>query len=180
VEFPLWITFVRPKTTKLVSYYWGGQSHCTHPYTALRAHSHRQHSPTRATTQEFLVFIRHPEPQLKGYVPSHIKVSTNHIYCSNIAWHHSRGAWRCQLPDRLAGDAYRQAPCASETQTLQISPGKTTFTARRTHSKGPLFWQLSLGGSSPTAKRCTSTLLSVGFFCISFPYSPQLCNCPSP
>jgi len=30
------------------------------------AHSHRQHSPTRATTQEFLVFIYHPEPQLKG------------------------------------------------------------------------------------------------------------------
>jgi len=30
-----------------------------------RAHSHRQHSPTRATTQEFLMFIRHPEPQLK-------------------------------------------------------------------------------------------------------------------
>ncbi|QCD89343.1 hypothetical protein DEO72_LG4g287 [Vigna unguiculata] len=28
------------------------------------AHSHRQHSTTRATTQEFLVFIHHPEPQL--------------------------------------------------------------------------------------------------------------------
>jgi len=35
------------------------------PYTLQHAHSHRQHSPTRATTQEFLVFIRHPEPQLK-------------------------------------------------------------------------------------------------------------------
>jgi len=31
-----------------------------------RAHSHQQHSPTRGITQEFLVFIRHPEPQLKG------------------------------------------------------------------------------------------------------------------
>jgi len=30
------------------------------------AHSHRQHSPTRATNQKFLVFIRHPELQLKG------------------------------------------------------------------------------------------------------------------
>jgi len=74
--------------------YWGEQSNWTHSYTPLRAHSHRQHSPTWATTQEFLVFIRHPEPklkrcysepqlkeyhvlnpylepQLKGYVPSH-------------------------------------------------------------------------------------------------------------
>jgi len=30
------------------------------------AHSHQQHSPTRATTQRFLVFIRYAEPQLKG------------------------------------------------------------------------------------------------------------------
>ncbi|QCD96460.1 hypothetical protein DEO72_LG6g1163 [Vigna unguiculata] len=29
-------------------------------------HSHQQHSPTRATTQQFLVFIRHSEPQLEG------------------------------------------------------------------------------------------------------------------
>jgi len=27
--------------------------------------SHWQHSPTRATTQEFFMFVRHPEPQLK-------------------------------------------------------------------------------------------------------------------
>ena len=35
------------------------------PYAPQHAHSHWQHSPTRATTQEFLMFIRHPEPQLK-------------------------------------------------------------------------------------------------------------------
>jgi len=35
------------------------------PYMPQRAHSHRQYSPTWATTQEFLVFIHHPEPQLK-------------------------------------------------------------------------------------------------------------------
>ena len=35
------------------------------PYAPQHAYSHRQHSPTRATTQEFLVFIRHPKPQLK-------------------------------------------------------------------------------------------------------------------
>ena len=71
------------------------------PYTPQRALSHRQHSPTRATTQEFFVFIRHPEPQLKichfesqlkechvlnpypepqlkGYVPSHNSRNTTH------------------------------------------------------------------------------------------------------
>jgi len=46
--------------------HWGGQSIWTHPYWPQPAHSHRQHSPTRATTQRFLVFIRYPEPQLKG------------------------------------------------------------------------------------------------------------------
>ncbi|QCD89853.1 hypothetical protein DEO72_LG4g803 [Vigna unguiculata] len=35
------------------------------PYEPQLAHSHWKHSPTRATTQKFLVFIRHPEPQLK-------------------------------------------------------------------------------------------------------------------
>jgi len=82
------------------TYYWGGQPKWTHPYTPQRAHSHWQHLPTRATTQEFLVFIRHPEPQLKrchsepqlkechvlnpypeqqikGYVPSHNSRNTN-------------------------------------------------------------------------------------------------------
>jgi len=47
--------------------YWGGQSIWIHSYEPQLAHSHRQHSPTRATTQEFLVFICHPEPQLKKY-----------------------------------------------------------------------------------------------------------------
>ena len=68
--------------------------------TSQHAHSHRQHSPTWATTQDFLVFIRHPEPQLKrchsepqlkechmlnpcpepqlkGYVPSHNSRNTS-------------------------------------------------------------------------------------------------------
>jgi len=30
--------------------------------TSHNSYSHRQPSATRATTQEFLVFIRHPEP----------------------------------------------------------------------------------------------------------------------
>jgi len=74
--------------------YWGGESFWTHPYEPQLTHSHRQHSPIRATTQGFLVFIHHvdsqlkryhsdpqlkechvfplyPVPQLKGYVPSH-------------------------------------------------------------------------------------------------------------
>ena len=41
----------------------------THSYTPQRAHSHQQHSPTQATIQEFLVFIRHPEPKLKRCHP---------------------------------------------------------------------------------------------------------------
>ena len=46
---------------------WGGQSIWTHPYWPQQAHSHRQHSQTRATTQEFLVFFCYLEPQLKGH-----------------------------------------------------------------------------------------------------------------
>ena len=46
--------------------HWGGQSIRTHPNWPQPAHSLRQHSPTRAITQRFLVFIRYPEPQLKG------------------------------------------------------------------------------------------------------------------
>jgi len=80
--------------------YWEGQSIWTYPYEPQLAHSHRQHSPTQAITQEFLVFIRHlepqlkrchsepqlkechvlnayPEPQLKGYVPSHNSRNTS-------------------------------------------------------------------------------------------------------
>jgi len=55
-----------PRLPNLSANYWGGQSICTHPCGPQPAHSHRQDLPTRATTQEFLVFIRHPEPQLEG------------------------------------------------------------------------------------------------------------------
>ena len=95
VEFP-YTKKVRivPRLPNSLANNWGGQSIWTHPYWPQPAHSHRQHSPTRATTHGFLVFIRHPEPQLKrcysepqleeyhvlnpypepqlkGYVPSH-------------------------------------------------------------------------------------------------------------
>jgi len=55
-----------PRLPNSSANYWGGQSIWTHPYWPQPTHSHRQHSPTRATIQEFLVFIRYPEPQLKG------------------------------------------------------------------------------------------------------------------
>jgi len=55
-----------PRLTNLSAKYWGGQSIWTHLYWPQPTHSHRQPSPTRATTQEFLVFIRNPESQLKG------------------------------------------------------------------------------------------------------------------
>ena len=54
-----------PRLPNSLAKYWGGQSIWTHPYEPQLAHSHQQHSPTQATTQDFLVFIRHPEPQLK-------------------------------------------------------------------------------------------------------------------
>ena len=54
-----------PRLPNSSANYWGGQSIWTHPYWPQPAHSHRQYSPTRATTQEFLVFLRQPEPQLK-------------------------------------------------------------------------------------------------------------------
>jgi len=54
-----------PRLPKSSAKYWGGQSIWTHPYEPQFAQSHWQHSPTWATTQEFLVFIRHPKPQLK-------------------------------------------------------------------------------------------------------------------
>ena len=142
------------------------------PYTPQCVHSHRQHLPTRATTQEFLLFIHHPEsqlkrchsepqlkechvlnpypePQLKGYVPSHNSKNTskptfeislkpckprtikqaNHFCLTNIAWHYSQVVRRKRLLDRLARDTYRQAPSASEPIVLQTSSGGTTFTA---------------------------------------------------
>jgi len=83
-----------PRLPNSSARYRGGQSIRTHPYKLQLTHSHRQHSPTQATTQGFLLFICHPEPQLKrchfepqrkechvfnpypepqlkGYVPSH-------------------------------------------------------------------------------------------------------------
>jgi len=52
-------------------------------YIYLNAHSHRQHSPTRATIQELSVFIRHPEPLLWPW--------TQDIRCS----HEPTRSWFC-------------------------------------------------------------------------------------
>ncbi|QCD90179.1 hypothetical protein DEO72_LG4g1134 [Vigna unguiculata] len=54
-----------PRLPNSSTKYQGGESFWTHLYETQLAHSHRQHSPIRATTQGFLVFIRHPKPQLK-------------------------------------------------------------------------------------------------------------------
>jgi len=40
-----------------------------------------------------------------------------------IAWRGTRAARRCQLPYRLAGVAYHQAPNALYSTSLQVSPG---------------------------------------------------------
>ena len=66
VEFPIW-SIVRnvPRLPNLSTRYRGAQSFWTHPYEPQQAHLHRQHSPIQDTTQGFLIFIHHPEPQVK-------------------------------------------------------------------------------------------------------------------
>jgi len=128
VEFPIRRTFITSQDYQ-TRYLNTEEGNLTRPIrTRQHAHSHRQHLSTRAATQEFLVFIRHPEPQLKrchfepqlkkchvlnpypepqlkGYVPSHnsrntskptfeisskpcrphtSKASKLHLCCSNI------------------------------------------------------------------------------------------------
>jgi len=50
-----------------------------------------------------------------------------------------------------------QLKSSSNTLMMQTSPGGTTFTAKRTHSKSPLFSLLSPGGPDFVAWRYTST-----------------------
>ena len=68
MEFPI-RTIVRTLDTRLTHHRpqpMIAQSSGDPPYEPQHAHSHRQYSPIQATTQGMLVFIRHPEPQLKG------------------------------------------------------------------------------------------------------------------
>ncbi|QCE14576.1 hypothetical protein DEO72_LG11g1579 [Vigna unguiculata] len=113
----------------------GGQSIWTQPYLPQPARSHRQHSPTRATTQGFLVFIRHPEPQLKRcyYEPQLKEYHVLNPYPEPqlkgyVLSHNSRNtsnptlkAQRCQLLDRLAGIAYCQAHSTSNYTDLSAT-----------------------------------------------------------
>jgi len=66
MEFPI-RNIVRnvPRIPNSSIRYRGGQSFWTHLYEPQLTHSHRQPSSIQATTQGFLVFIRHPEPRLK-------------------------------------------------------------------------------------------------------------------
>ena len=74
-----------------------------------------------------------------------------------IAWRGTRAARRCQLPDRLAEDTYRQAPSASNSQSLQPPPGGTVYTARQKLFQEPLFVSLPPGGAYPTAIKLTKS-----------------------
>ncbi|QCE04171.1 hypothetical protein DEO72_LG8g2204 [Vigna unguiculata] len=83
----------------------------THLDVYKRQHSYRPHSPTRATTQGVLVFIRHPEPQLtrcysepqlqeyhvlnpypepqlKGYVPSPNSRNSSNLTFEAVSYTH--------------------------------------------------------------------------------------------
>ncbi|QCD78830.1 polygalacturonase [Vigna unguiculata] len=64
-KFPIRITFVMSQDYQTLQLIIEEGNLLDPSYKPQPAHSHRQHSPTRATTQEFLMFIRHPEQQLK-------------------------------------------------------------------------------------------------------------------
>ena len=121
-----------PRLPKSSANYWGEQSIWTHPYWPQPAHSHWQHSPTQATTQEFLVFIRHPELQLKEYHvlnplswanTQEIRSELNSRNTSNSTFEASPKSLvdhayrtnnpRLQQQNHLAWDTYRQALPAS-------------------------------------------------------------------
>jgi len=79
VEFPI-TNIVRnvPRLPNSSTNNWGGQSTWTHPYWPQPAHSHRQHSPTRAQLKGSSCSSAIPSStrgmsfraQLKGYIPS--------------------------------------------------------------------------------------------------------------
>jgi len=129
--------------------------------------------------KEYNVLNPYPEPQLKGYVSGHnsrntsnptfkaitkslvdhyIK-STTPSCSSKIARRGTRVARHCQLPNRLAGVAYRQAPSASYSTSLQASPGVKVPTARRTRPSNPLFDRPSPGGTTRAARHLQSSAL---------------------
>ncbi|QCD86219.1 hypothetical protein DEO72_LG3g740 [Vigna unguiculata] len=86
---------------------------------------HNQHTHTGNTRQ----------PELNSRVPR-VHPSSRAQLEGCLSELNSRNA--PQLPDRLAGDTYRHAPSASNTQTQQLPPGGSALTARRTLSRTPL------------------------------------------
>jgi len=70
-----------------------------------------------------------------------------------IAWRGTRAAKRCQLPDRLASAAYRQAHNASRSSSLQVPPGGTPLIARRTRFSSASVGRPSPGGTTHAARR---------------------------
>ncbi|QCD96886.1 hypothetical protein DEO72_LG6g1596 [Vigna unguiculata] len=150
----------RPKTTKLISqllrraiyldpFVLATTSTLTPATLANPSHNSgvpRVHPPFRATTRGMSF-----QTTTQG-----MSQSNNFSYSSKIAKRGTHTARRCSPPDRLAGDAYRQEPSASE-------PSITTATAWRdnphhqAHAPNrPLILQLSPGGTSFTAKRLAS------------------------
>jgi len=86
--------------------YWGGQSIWTHPYWPQPAHSHWQHSPTRATTQEML-FRSTTQGIARALTP--------------IPSHNSRDTFRAttQILPAIPPLKYHQKPCRSRLQNQQ-------------------------------------------------------------
>jgi len=147
----------------------------THPYEPPLAHSHRQQSPTQATTQEFLVFIHHPEPQLmrchsepqlkecdvlnpypkpqlKGYVPSHNSRNTTkptfEISPKSRKPHTIQSKKNTSLASALSLGAALRLPGETRFQTAcgeHVPPSVKCL--------GFLCLQVSPGRTSPIAKR---------------------------
>ncbi|QCD89266.1 hypothetical protein DEO72_LG4g210 [Vigna unguiculata] len=106
------------------------------PYEPQHAHSHRQYSPIQATTQGMLVFIRHPEPQLKG-CHSEPQLKECHMFTlylePQLKEHSNKSIFKAKLSSRPLGET-------------SLSPG-----AKRLRTTLPL--QVSLGGMN-LATRC--------------------------
>ncbi|QCD96326.1 hypothetical protein DEO72_LG6g1028 [Vigna unguiculata] len=137
------------------------------PYKPQLAHSHQQHSPTRATTQEFLMFICHPksqlkrshfepqleechvlnpypEPKLKGYILIHNSRNTNKLTFEISPKPYTPRTSKSQ-------NTFGSFACSYCLSDQPLPPGIAPLCRS-------LKLQLSPGGSKPTARHCTSNI----------------------
>ena len=90
--------------------------------------SHNSRDTFWATTQGTLA--SRPLRYLRSLVDDAPQSKQTHLL-HGIPWHNVLGAKRIRLPDRLAGDAYRQVPRTSDAIVLQLPPGGSIIVATR-------------------------------------------------